>query len=388
MFLILASHYYGFNNWQVRTDPALRGSWGNAVNALGLWAGQVGVVLFVLISAYFLAYSTSHPLPRLIRLWVQTAVYSVGTYVVFLLIAALTHHPVEIHPRDILTAVFPITFQAYWFVSAYFVLMLFVPFINRLLDTLTRHQAFVLTGLVVWVVFIWQILNGRSMYWTEPLYLIGVYLIGALIRRYPQAMPRIRWWGVLLTFVVTAGLTLVFTHGLRNPNPVAGPMGWSIELFNREQPHSTQILEILAAASLFICVTQSHKPQRTTRWHDVVLTVAPATFGVYLLHNSPMLEQRLWSVLFAVTPEPQGPWRKLIISLLQITVLYIVLLAVSMLILRLIVRPLTRWTDQHIIRPLMKRLTGSAPAVAHGQSEAQGAAMPASGGGAAENNFR
>lgn len=359
MYLILASHYFGFDNWQIRTDPALRGSWGNAFNALGLWAGQVGVVLFILISAYFLAYSVSNPLPRLVRLWVQVFVYSAGTYVLFLLAAALLHHPMEIRPRDVLTAVFPITSQAYWFVSAYFVLMLLVPFINRLLDNLTCRQSLVLTGIVVWVVFIWQILDGRSRYWTEPLYMIAVYLIGALIRRYPDILPRIRWWDVALVFVATAALTVVFTHGLRNPNPFSGPMGWSIELFTREEPQSTQILEVLAGSALFICVAQGRRPERDNRATRAIIALAPATFGIYLLHNCPMLEERMWNFVFSHTPEPHGIMAHLAVALGEITVLYVVLLMISLVILKMVVTPLVKVADRRVARPLTARLEHS-----------------------------
>lgn len=45
--------------------------------------GQVGVALFMLISAYFLAFSTSNPCTRLVKPWTQVFIYSFGLLVLF-----------------------------------------------------------------------------------------------------------------------------------------------------------------------------------------------------------------------------------------------------------------------------------------------------------------
>ena len=55
MLLIVATHYFASDNWAVHTDPARAGSWAASAHDSLIMTGQIGVTLFVLISAYFLS---------------------------------------------------------------------------------------------------------------------------------------------------------------------------------------------------------------------------------------------------------------------------------------------------------------------------------------------
>lgn len=82
--------------------------------------GQIGVTLFVLISAYFLSTSTHSPIPRMIKLWVQVVVYTAGIYIIYIaIIVARGHKPTFLTIRNTLAAVFPVTMGTYWFISAF-----------------------------------------------------------------------------------------------------------------------------------------------------------------------------------------------------------------------------------------------------------------------------
>lgn len=78
MFLIVATHYFASDNWDVHVNPARFNSWATAVHDSFIMLGQIGVTLFVLISAYFLSSRNDSPIPRMIKLWTQVFIYSFG----------------------------------------------------------------------------------------------------------------------------------------------------------------------------------------------------------------------------------------------------------------------------------------------------------------------
>lgn len=94
MLLIVATHYFASDNWAVHTDPARAGSWAASAHDSLIMTGQIGVTLFVLISAYFLSTSTHSPIPRMIKLWVQVVVYTAGIYIIY--IAIIVARPMSI----------------------------------------------------------------------------------------------------------------------------------------------------------------------------------------------------------------------------------------------------------------------------------------------------
>ena len=73
------------------------------------------------------------------------------------------------------------------------------------------------------------------------------------------------------------------------------------------------------------------------RISSLVLTLSPATFGVYLLHENFIFKPHLWGLVFSV-PSPSGVWR-LAYASLSIVLIYLVLLAVCFVIFRLVVQP-------------------------------------------------
>ncbi len=192
MYLILASHYFGLDNWQIRHRSRPCGAAG-ATRSMPSGCGRPGRC------------GSVHPdigvLPRLLRLESPPAACpAVGAGVRLFrrdirplpFAAALLHHPMEIRPgRGRLSSLSP--------PGVLVRQRVFRPHAPRPVHQPVAGQSHLppvagpdghrrLGGVHL------QILDGRSRYWTEPLYMIAVYLIGALIRRYPDILPRIRWW--------------------------------------------------------------------------------------------------------------------------------------------------------------------------------------------------
>lgn len=86
--------------------------------------GKIGVNLFVLITGYFLIKSTPK-ISSLVRLYLTTVFYTIPIYFLFVFLHK-THFSLE----TFLENLFPITTGRYWFITCYAVLFLFAPFLG------------------------------------------------------------------------------------------------------------------------------------------------------------------------------------------------------------------------------------------------------------------
>ena len=97
--------------------------------------GNLGTILFVLISGYYLINSKEIKLKKIIKLILQVVFYSSVIYIVLVLL-----HKEPFTFKNLIIAFFPITFKTYWFATAYIILYIFHPFINRFLNSLKQKE--------------------------------------------------------------------------------------------------------------------------------------------------------------------------------------------------------------------------------------------------------
>lgn len=139
--------------------------------------GKIGVNIFALISGYFLISSNSIKIEKVLKLMMQILTYSVFF---FLLFGVLKNGSLNV--RELIKACFPITFSQWWFASAYFMLFLISPYLNRFLESLDRSacQRMLLLLTICWS-FI-PTFTGQSFQSNNLLWLIYMYSLGAYFR--------------------------------------------------------------------------------------------------------------------------------------------------------------------------------------------------------------
>ncbi|MCR1901984.1 acyltransferase family protein [Ligilactobacillus apodemi] len=235
-----------------------------AVNCYALISGYVGV--------------TSRYKPQnIIRLWLQVLFYSVVLNVaVVALVPGL-----KLSKEDILAMFMPISYQRYWYFSAYFVLFLFIPLLNYLLNTLSRASLQKMLFMLIMIfsfgeTFIFRVkdfLALNSGY--SALWLLVLYLIGDYIRLYDWNL----WHADRLVF---SGLVLLsFICFLA----FGGEAGHGRVLVNYPAPTI-----LLMAIALLAYFKDLKLDPRSIKW---IKGFAPLTFGVYLIHLQPMVAVHL-----------------------------------------------------------------------------------------------
>ena len=342
MFLIVATHYFAEDDWAVRIDPTLSRSWGAAIHETTGVVGQVGVVLFVLISAYFSVGRDFRVSTRLKKLWVQVFFYSVVCMAAYALLGRTGVvrgsfiHVLEL--REIISSFLPITFIAYWFVSAFFVMTLLAPYLNRFIGALSEKELLAFTGVCLYITFGWKYLNPQAGYFTDVLYFLSIYLIAACCKTFSNKLPHITWWMVILITVVSLAICCAGTHAIRQKGYYVEQMGYKSNLFTAG-PGASPLFAVIIGTVIFLYTMQLEN-SRDSLMGNFILASAPATFGVYLLHENFLLKPVLWHYVFLI-PSGSGAL-KLGVAAVTIVVLFCVLMLISYVIQKLIMVPLLK----------------------------------------------
>lgn len=136
--------------------------------------GNLGVNLFVLISGYFLI-NSKFKFKKLLRLIAEVFFYSVILYVVCICLKITTFSI-----KEFIKVIFPISYNMYWFATTYIGLYLISPFINKLLNTISRKEHKKLMYLLIILVsIIPTILIGAPFISSNLIWFVVLYIIAA-----------------------------------------------------------------------------------------------------------------------------------------------------------------------------------------------------------------
>lgn len=247
----------------------------------------VHVNCFVMLAGYF-AIDKEFRAQRLTRFWKQVAFYSVLIFLVYACFAGVGDGGVG--AGDLIHAILPISSASYWFASVYMGLILLMPFAGMLALKITKKQYQYL--LVVLALFfsvnhmIFRVDTYGSYYGRElPWFLFLTFLAG-YIKLHTKEDRKYFWYGlagyVICSLAVLASIYLsVETHQE------------DVEYFlNYNSP-----LALLATMFLFLCV--KNMPWKETKLDGLILKVASAAFGVYLIHDNYLIRYLVWDTFRA-----------------------------------------------------------------------------------------
>lgn len=176
MFMVVLLHLCGFGGVLSNVKPF-------SVNYYIAWFLEIvsycAVDVFALISG-FVGVKSSFKYSNLAFLWVRVFFYSFGITLIFLI---YDHNIVSF--KDLIKSIFPVLSNQYWYFSAYFVLCLFIPLLNYILNNLERGVLLCSIVLVTSLLSFQQVVvrkdvfcvgKGYSPWWLLILYLIGGYI--------------------------------------------------------------------------------------------------------------------------------------------------------------------------------------------------------------------
>ncbi len=277
VMLLIVAHHYVVNSGLLSVMAENPTSAKSMFLYLFGWAGKTGIDCFVLITGYFMCKSDIS-LRKFLKIFGAYYFYKVLFFCIFAVIGYT-----ELSPKFVIKSLMPIVSISNDFVSCFLIFFCFIPFLNILINGMTKRQNQLLLGLclLVYTVFPQMLIKVSFNYvgWFMVIYLIGSYF-----RRYPPL------WS--LNVKCTGGLALGFA--------MLSMTSVCVEM---------QLCSILNRNVSYFFVADSNKPLAVATavcaflffknlkmgYSKVINTIAASAFGVLLIHaNSDTMRQWLW----------------------------------------------------------------------------------------------
>lgn len=305
MVMIIAHHIAVHSNFVFPT---------NSISINRLWiqfiqmGGKIGVDIFVLISGYFLITSNSIKTSKVLKLWLQIFTYSAGVFLVIILFS-----PQALGIKALVKNVFPITFSKWWFASAYFMLYLISPYINRLLNSFCKkeYQRLLVLLFVSWCViptFLSASWQSNSLLWFVFLYALAGY-----VRLYIDVTSIKSSKCILI-----AGAIAVLTFLSVITFDILG-LKFSFVATHTTFFYGMEKLPILVISLMLFLGFANMK----IGYVPFINTISSTCFGIYLLHDNNYVRELLWSTIFQNTNYQQSNFL-IPYTLMQIIVVFVI----------------------------------------------------------------
>lgn len=266
MFMIVVTHVLGKGGLRSTVEGHVD------IYFITTWIIQVlvygAVNCYALISGY-VGIQSRYKYSKLANIWLQVFFYTFTITSLF----ALSGFPITaLNWRH---AFFPIVSGEYWYMTAYFGLLIFMPMINAGINALTDRQ---LKHLVILMAVVFSILpammnnrvaefslsKGFEMTWLMILYIVGAYLHRLNLNQFSGKKLLATYFGCM---VVTYAMKFM----------VGNIWYWYVS------PSLS-----LGAISLFILFAKMKIKKGSLLFKCIVL-ISPTTLGVYLAHLHPLL---------------------------------------------------------------------------------------------------
>ena len=275
--------------------------------------GNIGVVLFFLISGYF-GYKKSDSIKinikKILKIALQVIFYSVVLYFIWGL-----YDKNILSLKNILKAFMPITFKEYWYATVYIVLLFLSPFINLFIDNLKGKNNYYFIYITTILFFIFPTLTKQDFYGNELIQAIYFYFLGSYIKNndlviFEKHAGKIAFFSYLMLVLQSIFFVLVC-------NCFSIQKNYALHLYERNS-----ILSVLFCFSLFYYF--SRKKEKSNK---IINIIAFNVFAVYLISDNRYLRSIIWNKLFNVSNYINSYYLilNLIISVLFIFIICIII---------------------------------------------------------------
>lgn len=255
----------------------------NPANSETAWfleiAAFCAVNCYALISGYVGLYA-NYRYTNIITLWFRVVYYTIIITVSFAYFL-----PESIGITEWLNAIFPVTTTQYWYFTSYVFLFLFIPLLNKAVQSLNQIQLrTILLGLfftfsLIQTICQQDIFAANRNY--SSLWLILLYLLGAYIKKYNSlqniSIP-LAFLGYISMILLTWGLRILINYATLC---FLGEQKWG-EMFVRYTSPT-----ILASAIFLLALFEKRKLRK---WKKITIRLlAPSAFSVYLINTNPLI---------------------------------------------------------------------------------------------------
>ena len=242
--------------------------------------GKLGVILFVMITGYFMI-TSRFKFKSFLKVLLPTFFYGIAIIVLFYLFdsADITSE------QAIKSLLLNSSGGLPWFVVAYLGMYLFIPFINRLANGLTRNQyrKLLLIGAVCFSVI--PTAFNLSFISSSFAWFVYLYFLAGYLRLYDVSFSKGRLVAIIaIPLIAVVALTVLLT--------ITPSATEALNIGARYFAGNYSLFLLIAAIGIFIAFAKWD-----LGYSRFVNSVASTTFGIYLIHDNSIVRSWLWSHL-------------------------------------------------------------------------------------------
>ena len=244
--------------------------------------GTIGVGLFFMISGYFTAHKEKTHIKKVCLITLFYAVLAILIVIISKVGGVQLYSSNGELVLDTLQLLFvPVTGSAWWYVTAYIVLMLIVPVYNRFLDKINEKG--IKTFLLLLLVFGYTLGTlGSNFHDLEKA--LFFYTLGVFFKDYTKNRKNTLDIMISIIGIVLNGLCQygIFSFVLRESSNAV--------LFRKALSMTGYLIaEPLACIGIFGLFSKM-----AIKYNSKINTIAKHTFGIYLLHEAKPLRNLIW----------------------------------------------------------------------------------------------
>ncbi len=284
-----------------------------------------GVNLFVLITGWFMIEKTSISVRKVVQILLNVAFYGIIIYSISVLIGINVFSL-----RGLIKAVFPLLFGYRWFVLAYCVLFVLIPYINAMLRHLTQVQYGTLL-IICFVLFsVWPTFLPNppiDHYGYSFLHLIFMYILAGYGRKY---IRNISSGCNLLLLLICLSCTLVLYL-------LPSDTVFLSTALNYKGAYNS-VFNVLSSFSIFLLFSKLSFSSK------IINVFASSAFAVFLIHGDYNIMDFLFNDVLQIGSF-YSHWYWCLVLISDIVLIYLVCAIIDLLKRRLFDKPEKRLLD-------------------------------------------
>lgn len=283
MFMVVFFHIFHWGEMTLPAEPDVN----TIVFGIGRFCGQIGVLVFFLITGYFMV-AQKFTVRKLVWMVLEIWFYSWALMLIFVSAGLMDI-------SNLVWSLLPLTMGEWWFMDVYLALMILSPFINSVLRTASKREYQIIIGVLFFLTYVLYLTEQYPRYSTAFGTAVTVYCIAGYIRLHqPKIAGRKPAWAILSIGVILEGAILAILCMDHYDSFFEILDIWD----NR-----TSIYELIVALGLFLVFL--NMKERHIPW---VNWVASSVFAVYLIHQAMPVKHILWTEWLDMAGAFQHAW--------------------------------------------------------------------------------
>jgi len=251
----------------------------------GVFFGELGVNLFILITGYYLCKSKPS-FKKIVLLLFEVFFYNLLNYFIGYKVG-------YINSLKELSMIFPVITGKYWFITAYLLIYMLSPYYNKLIDIFKKrdYQKFLIINLIIWCIIpsIFGFFYNSSeelLFYNRFIWLSFMYFVGAYIRMFGVKMlnsfkKSLITFGISLSIMVFSIIIIdEFRDTFFRIGTIDSAYFWT----------PNNIFMFMLSISFFVFFTKLHIGNNI-----IINKISSTTLGIYLLHDG-RIKKYMWKM--------------------------------------------------------------------------------------------